>query len=283
MKDFKGKVAVITGASNGIGFGIAERCAKEGMNVVLAGINEENLKKAEEKLKPTGASLLSVKADVSKREDVQSLADQTLKVFGAVHLLINNAGVGAGTSVWESSWEDWEWVLNVNLMGVLHGVKIFTPLMLAQDMDAHIVNVASVAGLLPSHPSAPYQVTKHAVVAISESLYYSLAERESKLKVSVVCPGWVKTSILKSVRNRPPELTVKTTKDSLRREDLNAYRRMEAAVEAGMPIQELAGYVFQAIEKEQLYVLTHPEHMAEIQERMDNILQQKNPLQGSWV
>jgi len=283
MKDFKDKVAVITGAAGGIGFGIAERCAQEGMNVVLSGINMDNLLKAEAKLKATGANLLCVRTDVSKREDMEVLAQKTIDAFGAVHLLVNNAGVGAGTSPWESTWEDWEWVINVNLWGVLHGVKIFTPIMLAQDTEAHIVNVASVAGLLSSHPSSPYQVTKHAVVSLSESLYYALAERKSKLKVSVLCPGWVKTSILKSGRNRPAELTVTPVKGSMRREDLEAYRRMEAALEAGMSIEELADHVFRAIREEQFYVLSHPEHMAEIQERMENILQQKNPSPGSWV
>jgi NAD(P)-dependent dehydrogenase (short-subunit alcohol dehydrogenase family) len=283
MKDFKNKVAVITGAANGIGFGIAERCAQEGMKVVLAGINEENLLKAAEKLEQIGAALLVVRTDVSKREDVEMLAQKTLDTFGAVHLLVNNAGVGAGTSVWESMWEDWEWVINVNLWGVLYGVKVFTPLMLAQGTEAHIVNVASVAGFLSSHPSAPYTVTKHAVVALTESMYYSLVERDAKLKVSVLCPGWVKTSILKSGRNRPAELNVKPSRGSLRREDLDAYRRMEAALEAGMSIEELADHVMEAIRAEQLFVLTHPEHIPQIQERFENILGQKNPAKGSWV
>ena len=283
MKDFKHKVAVITGAANGIGFGIAERCAQEGMKVVLAGINEDNLLKAETRLKQTGTDLLVVRTDVSKRKDVEALAQKTLATFGAIHLLVNNAGVGAGTSVWESSWEDWEWVVNVNLWGVLHGVKVFTPLMLAQDTEAHIVNVASVAGLLASHPSAPYTVTKHAVVALTESMYYSLVERDAKLKVSVLCPGWVKTSILKSGRNRPSELNVKPARGSLRREDLEAYRRMEAALEAGMSIEELADHTMQAVRTEQLYVLSHPKHTSQIQERFDNILGQKNPAKGSWV
>jgi len=193
MKEFKDKVAVITGAANGIGFGIAERCAQLGMKVVLAGINAENLAAAEEKLKPTGTTLLCVRTDVSKREDIEALAQKTLDAFGAVHLLVNNAGVAAGSSAWESTWEEWEWVMNVNLWGVLYGVKVFTPLMLAQDSEAHIINVASVAGFLPDHPCAPYQVTKHAVVSLSENMYYSLAEQNSKVKVSVLCPGWVKT------------------------------------------------------------------------------------------
>jgi len=278
MKEFKDKVAVITGAANGIGFGIAERCAQLGMKVVLAGINAENLAAAEEKLRSTGAALLSVRTDVSKREDVEALAQKTLEAFGAVHLLINNAGVAAGSSVWESTWEEWEWVMNVNLWGVLYGVKVFTPIMLAQDTEAHIVNAASVAGLLPDHPCAPYQVTKHAVVALTENLYYSLAEQNSKVKVSVICPGWVKTEILTSERNRPAELKNKTGSVADKRKRVESYREMQDAIEKGMSVQELTEHVFRAIENEQLYVLSHPEVTPLIQERMDNILQQKNPL-----
>lgn len=277
MKEFKEKVAVITGAASGIGFGIAERCAQEGMKVVLAGINEENLAQAEEKLRSTGATFLRVKTDVSIREEVEALAQKTLSAFGAVHLLVNNAGVGAGTSVWESTWEDWEWVLNVNLWGVIYGVKIFTPLMLAQNTEAHIVNVASIAGLLSNHPSAPYQVTKHAVVGLTESLYHSLAQQEAKVKVSLLCPGWVKTSILKSERNRPSELQNSTVNLTNRRAAVEAFRKMQEALEAGMPIEDFAEHVFQAIREERLYVLSHPEHMLEVQSRMDHILQQKNP------
>jgi NAD(P)-dependent dehydrogenase (short-subunit alcohol dehydrogenase family) len=278
MKDFNGKVAVITGAANGIGFGIAERCAQLGMKVVLAGINEANLATAEEKLKPTGATLFSVRTDVSKREDIEALAQKTLEAFGAVHLLVNNAGVAAGSSVWESTWEEWEWVMNVNLWGVLYGVKVFTPLMLAQNTEAHIINVASVAGLLPNHPCAPYQVTKHAVVALTESLYYSLAEQNARVKVSVVCPGWVKTSILKAERNRPAELQNKPGSIKDKRKRVTAYREMQEAMETGMSVQAMTEYIFRAVENEQLYVLSHPEVTPYIQERMDNILRQKNPL-----
>jgi len=249
-----------------------------GMKVVLAGINAENLASAEEKLKSTGATLLCVRTDVSKREDIEALAQKTLDAFGTVHLLVNNAGVGAGTSIWESTWEDWEWVMGVNLWGVINGIKVFTPLMLAQDTDAHIINVASVAGLLPSHPSASYQVTKHAVVALSENLYYSLAKRNAKVKVSLLCPGWVKTSILNSGRNRPPELQNKSNEIPITPENAADYRRMQEALEAGMSIQEFADHVFKAIEDEQFYVLSHLEHIPDIKERMENILQQKNPL-----
>ena len=277
MKEFKDKVAVITGAANGIGFGIAERCAQLGMKVVLAGINADNLAIAEEKLKSTGAALLSVQTDVSKRGDVEALAQKTLDAFGAIHLLVNNAGVAAGSSVWDSTWEEWEWVMNVNLWGVVNGVKIFTPLMLAQNTEAHIVNVASVAGLLPDHPCAPYQVTKHAVVSLTENLYYSLAEQNSKVRVSVVCPGWVKTEILKAERNRPPELKNKPGAVADKRKRVESYREMQEAMAKGMTVQELTAVLFQAIEQEQLYILSHPDVMPYIQERMDNILLQKNP------
>ena len=277
MKEFKDKVAVITGAANGIGFGIAERCAQLGMKVVLAGINADNLATAEEKLKPTNATILSVRTDVSKREDVEALARKTMDTFGAVHLLVNNAGVGAGSSIWDSTWEDWEWVMGVNLWGVIHGVKVFTPIMLAQDDVSHIVNVASVSGLLPVYPVAPYQVTKQAVIGLTENLYYSLGGQKSKVKVSLICPGWVKTSILKSERNRPPELKNQTNPVKNDPEAMQAYRKMQESLEAGMSIEELADRVFKAIEAEQLYVLTDQKYMPRIRERMENILGQKIP------
>ncbi|HEY5728813.1 MAG TPA: SDR family NAD(P)-dependent oxidoreductase [Anaerolineales bacterium] len=277
MKEFNDKIAVITGAANGIGFGIAERCAQLGMKVVLAGINEENLLKAEQDLQKTGATTLVVRTDVSKREDVQALAQKTMDTFGAVHLLVNNAGVGAGSSIWESTWEDWAWVVDVNLWGVIHGVKVFTPIMLAQDAESHIVNVASVSGLLPAYPSAPYHVTKHAVIGLTENLYHSLAAQKAKVKVSLLCPGWVKTSILKSERNRPPELKNQASSIKNNPEALQAYRKMQESLDAGMSIQELADHLFRAIETERLYVLTDEKYLPRIRERMENILGQKIP------
>jgi len=276
MKEFKGKVAVVTGAANGIGYGIAERCAQLGMKVVLAGINEDNLLKAEESLQKTGAITLIVRTDVSKREDVEALAQKTLDVFGAVHLLVNNAGVGAGTTIWDSTWEDWEWVIDVNLWGVIHGVKVFMPIMLEQDVESHIVNVASIGGLLPYHPSAPYQVTKHAVVGLTENLNQTLAERNSKVKASVLCPGWVKTAILNSGRNRPPELQNKPDTLSDRHAAVKSYREMQDALAAGISVEEVADHVFKAIENEQLYVLTENKYLPKIRERMENILDQNN-------
>ena len=176
MKDFAGKVAVITGGASGIGHGIAEWCARAGVKVVLADIDEEALSKAGEELKPLGGAVLCVRTDVSKRDDVEALARQAFDAFGGVHLLFNNAGVAAGGAPWEATWNDWEWVLGVNLWGVIHGVKVFTPLMMAQNTECHIVNSSSAAGLVTGGFSAPYSASKHAVVALSESLYLTLKE-----------------------------------------------------------------------------------------------------------
>lgn len=275
MKEFKDRVAVVTGAANGIGRAIAERCAQEGMKVVLAGINEDNLVKVENELKAQGASVISVRTDVSQRTDIEALAQMTLDTFGAVHLLVNNAGVGAGGSVWDSSWNDWEWVMGVNLWGVIYGTKIFTPIMLAQKEPCHIVNTSSVAGLAAYHPSAAYQVTKHAVVALSENLQLSLEKQQALVKVSVLCPGWVKTEILKSMRNRPEHM--RDAPVALTPEQETSWQMALAAIEAGMAPSEVAAHVFTAIEEERFYVLTHPQHNGMVEERMNNILAAANP------
>ncbi len=273
MKEFRDKVAVVTGAASGIGKAIAERCVREGMKTVLADIEAPALAQAEQDLKAKGAAVLAVPTDVSKAADVAALARKTLEAFGAVHLLFNNAGVGAGYTVWESTLEDWQWVIGVNLWGVIHGVREFVPIMLAQDTECYIVNTASAAGILPYHPSSPYQVTKHGVVALTENLYYSLAQRQAKIKTSVLCPGWVKTRIMESGRNRPPELQnqlVIPETDSI-------VQGMNAAIEAGLPAEQVADMVFDSIRAEQFYILTHPEFNPMVQKRMEGILQQRNP------
>jgi NAD(P)-dependent dehydrogenase (short-subunit alcohol dehydrogenase family) len=271
MDEFVDRVAVITGAASGVGRGIAERCAQEGMKVVLAGINEENLIPVENKLRATGTEVLSVRADVSKLSHIETLAQKTLDAFGAVHLLVNNAGVGAGGPVWECTWADWEWVMSVNLWGVIYAAKIFVPIMLAQDTESHIVNTSSIAGVLPYYPSAPYQVTKHAVVALTENLHFSLMARNAKISVSVLCPGWVKTRILESGRNRPP---------SLRNEPVEANPEQRAILEefrekvaGGLTPQQVADDVFRAIREKRLYVFTDTEYESAAQGRMENILQ----------
>jgi len=275
MKEFKGKVAVITGAASGIGRGIAERCVREGMRVVLADMDEANLTKAETELKTAGARVLGVRTDVSKRSDVELLARQALDAFGQVHLLFNNAGVAAGGAPWEATWNDWEWVIGVNLWGAIHGVKVFTPLMMAQNMECHIINTSSIAGLTVGGTAAPYAVTKHAVVALSESLYLALQQRNSLVKVSVLCPGLVRTNIVNAERNRPVELRNEPVTLTPEREaGLAAFK---AAIEASMPPLQVADVVFDAIQKEQFYILPHPEWTEAIQLRTEKLLRMENP------
>jgi NAD(P)-dependent dehydrogenase (short-subunit alcohol dehydrogenase family) len=275
MKEFKGKVAVITGAASGIGRGIAERCVNEGMKTVLADIDGANLVKAETELKTLGGTVLSVRTDVSKRADVELLARQALDAFGQVHLLFNNAGIGAGGSPWEATWNDWEWVIGVNLWGVIHGVKVFTPLMLAQNVECHIVNTASAAGLHVGVGFAPYSVTKHAVVALSESLYLTLQRKGALVKVSVLCPGLVRTNIFNAEQNRPPGL--KNEPVEMSPQMRAGFNSLKAAIEAAMPPLQVADIVFDAIKNERFYILTHPEWIEVIQMRTDKLLRLENP------
>jgi len=275
MKEFKGKVAVITGAASGIGRGIAGRCVSEGMKVVLADIDKANLAKAETELKAAGGTVLGVRTDVSKRSDVELLARQTLDRFGLVHLLFNNAGVAAGGAPWEATWNDWEWVIGVNLWGVIHGVKVFTPLMLAQNTECHIINTSSTGGLIAGGISAPYAVTKHGVVALSESLYLTLQQRNSLVKVSVLCPGLVATNIADTERHRPAELRNEPV--PMTPEMQAGLAAFKAAMEASMPSLEVADVVFDAIRREQFYILSHPEWIEAIQLRTDKLLRMENP------
>lgn len=277
MKDFKDRVAVITGAASGIGRGLAKRCVQEGMKVVLADIEEPTLLQTQKELQSIGAKVLAIRTDVSKARDVEVLANKTLDTFGAVHLLFNNAGVSAGSTIWESSLADWEWVLGVNLWGVIHGLHVFIPIMLAQDTECYIVNTASVAGLLSLGGVAPYQATKHAVVALSEHLYHSLAQQNAKVKASVLCPGFVNTRIMDAERNRPIGLQNETANTPLSPEDKVLAEYMRQVLQAGMSPLQVADYVFKAIREERFYILTHPEINTAVQIRMEDILQQRNP------
>src|SRR6266536_1627947 len=225
MKVFQDKVAVVTGAASGIGRALAAKSAQEGMKIVLADVEESALKQAEEELKASGARVLAVRIDVSQAADVERLAQQAFATYGAVHLLCNNAGVAAGTTVWESSLADWQWVLGVNLWGVIHGMHFFVPRMLAQDSEGHIVNTASSAGLVASSGLGIYKVSKHGVVTLSETLALELAARGTKLKASVLCPEWVNTRILDAERNRPQALANAP-------EEQNMSPEMVAAVQA---------------------------------------------------
>jgi NAD(P)-dependent dehydrogenase (short-subunit alcohol dehydrogenase family) len=278
MKEFQGKVAVITGAASGIGRALAAHSAQEGMKVVLADIEQPALRQAEAELKATGADVLAVHTDVSKAGDVDALAQAALDTYGAVHLLCNNAGVGTGSSAWESTHNDWEWVMGVNLWGVIHGVRAFVPAMLAQGTEAHIVNTASLAGLISYHGSAAYHTTKHAIVALSEKMYYDLAMRGSKIKVSVLCPGWVRTRVMDSERNRPPELMIDPASVVISPEMEAVVAEYRQACEAGMAPEVVADCVFDAIRDERLYILTHPDMMPFVAARVGALMEGKNPM-----
>jgi len=276
MKEFAGKVAVITGGASGIGLAIAEWCVRAGVKVVLADVEESALRRAGEALEAMGGMVMTVKTDVSKRAEVEALARQAFETFGGVHLLFNNAGVAAGGAPWEASWSDWEWVIGVNLWGVIHGVKVFTPLMLAQETECHIVNTASGAGLIAGGFSGPYTATKHAVVALSESLYFALQQRSALVKASVLCPGVVRTNVFNCERNRPPELQNEPVPLSPEMEAGRAAIR--AVLEQAMPASAVAEQVFEAIRGEQFYILTDPRWMELVRLRMDKLVKLENPV-----
>ena len=278
MKEFKDKAAVITGGAGGIGLGIARRCVREGMRVVIADIEESALRQAEEELKSMGGTVAAVLTDVAKADQVEALARYTVETYGAAHLLCNNAGVSADGAIWECSLAAWEWAIGVNIWGVINGIRAFVPVMLSQGTECHIVNTASIAGLTPYHPGASYHVTKHAVVALSENLYRSLGERGSKIKTSVLCPGFVRTRILSAARNQPADLPGrrKRTADAREAEEA-AWDYLEKNNFKVLSPDQVSDLVFDAINEEKFYILTHPEFNETVKERMENILRGRNP------
>jgi NAD(P)-dependent dehydrogenase (short-subunit alcohol dehydrogenase family) len=277
MKDFQGKVAVVTGAASGIGRALAEKSAHLGMKVVLADVEANALKQTEEELKARGADVLIVQTDVSKAKDVEALAEKAFDIYGAVHLLFNNAGVGGGTTVWESSLADWQWVLGVNLWGVIYGVHYFVPRMLAQGSEGHIVNTASSAGLIASSGLGIYKVSKHGIVTLSETLALELGQRGANIKVSVLCPEWVNTRIMDSERNRPAELQ-NAPEQQVSPETEAAIQAVRQVVQnTGIPASQVADTVFDAIREERFYILTHPSTKFGVQLRMEAILHDRMP------
>ena len=267
------KVAVVTGAASGIGKGLAERFAAEGMKVVLADVEETPLAKLAAALEAKGATVITVKTDVSNAADVENLAVQTLETFGAVHILCNNAGVVCSRPIWEHTVADWEWVLGVNLWGVIHGIRAFVPRMLAQGDACHIVNTASILGLVGGGGTGIYKVSKHGVVVLSEALADELAQKGANIQVHVLCPGWVHTGILDSDRNRPGALQNRETQTPSRLHTIGGSGNARAEMEAGMSPAEVAEHVYNAIQNGTFYIHTHPELKAAIRERMERILE----------
>ena len=273
MKELKGKVAAVTGAASGLGRSMALAFAAEGMDLALADVDEVNLSAVQDEVLAKGVRAITLKVDVSNAQQLEVFRDQTLTRLGGVHVVCNNAGVSPLGPVWENTPADWQWILGVNLWGVIHGVRAFTPHLIKQD-EGHIVNTASVAGLISPPGSGAYNVTKHGVVALSESLYHDLRERNSKVGVSVLCPAYVPTGIVDSERNRPKDLPTSTKSEAtLAREAM-----LRKAVASGkISADQVAQSVVAAIRDERFYILTHPRIKGAIQARMEDVLNESAP------
>jgi NAD(P)-dependent dehydrogenase (short-subunit alcohol dehydrogenase family) len=272
MKVLRGKVAVITGGASGIGRAVAERAAAEGMKVVLADIEESPLNLTAGALESSGAEVEAVVADVSNGSDVEALRDRALERFGAVHLVHNNAGVGVGGLLWTVPTADWKWILGVNLWGVINGIRAFVPLLVEQG-EGHVVNTASVAGLTSPGLLGPYNATKHAVVTISETLYRDLGVIGASVGVSVVCPGFVRTYIAESERNRPGWAPV-SEDDPLTEASRDMVRQM---VDEGIEPSRVADRVIDAVRTDTFYVLTDDVSRSMVEVRMRDILEGRSP------
>ncbi|MEX3809748.1 SDR family oxidoreductase [Paraburkholderia sp. BR13439] len=279
MFEFAGKVAVITGAGSGFGRAFAHKGAALGMKLVLADVNAEQLAQTVDALREGGAEAIAVPTDVSSAAQVEALARAALAAFGKVHLLFNNAGVGTGGFLWESSASDWSWVFGVNVMGVAHGVRVFAPLMLAQNEPAHIVNTASVAGLLAPPAMGIYNASKHAVVALTETLYHDLklaqAGTGGEVGCSLLCPAFVPTGIADAERARPDELRNASRPT---RSQIAAAKQLQRAVQSGkLSADDVADITFEAIAARRFYIITHPGIMATVKLRHEDIEQLREP------
>lgn len=281
MQEVNGRVAVVTGAASGIGLATARLLASEGMQLVLADIEEAALTEAEASIKQAGGDVVAVRCDVTSQDDVDDLARVAFGTFGHVHVVFNNAGVAAtGATLrlhaWEGSLADWDWTLSVNLMGVLHGVRAFVPRMLAAGEEGHIVNTASMAGLLAG--ANPYSVSKNAVVCLTEGIYRDLREMGARLSASVVCPGLINTRILDGERNRPETFGDKTDLATMRPEVQQFVTDFEAALGAGYPPEVVADHVLEAIRNDRFYVFpAQPEILEQVRARANALLEQRNP------
>lgn len=280
MKIVSGRTAVITGAGSGFGLELSRIAAREGMNLVMADVQQDALERAVQEIRGLGAQVLGFRLDVSKAAEVEAMGAATRERFGAPHLVFNNAGIAAGGLIWEHSLKDWEWVVGVNLMGVAHGVRVFTPMMLDAakadpSYEGHIVNTASMAGLLNAPNMGVYNVTKHAVVAMSETLYQDLRLVTDQIGASVLCPFFVPTGIHQSERNRPADLR---GDDRPTKSQLIAQAMSDKAVTSGkVTAAQVAQFVMDAVKEGRFYIYSHPKSLASVQVRLEDIMLGRNP------
>jgi NAD(P)-dependent dehydrogenase (short-subunit alcohol dehydrogenase family) len=274
MDQFHKQVAVITGGASGIGLAMAERFAREGMRIVIADIEQEALDRAVAKLRASGAEAIGVRTDVADIDSVRALAQATLDAYGGVHVLCNNAGVQVAAPTWQIPLSDWKWALGVNLWGVIHGVHVFVPIMLKQNEPAHIVNTASMAGLISASMMACYSVTKHSVVTLSETLAMEMKQFGFPIGVSVLCPGFVQTRMHESDRNRPP-----TDEPDQVAPDMRAMINQGVAslVTNGKQPSEVAELVLNGIRDNRLHLLSHPEMIGLFERRVERIIAAARP------
>ncbi len=277
MKEFKGKVAVITGAANGFGQEFAKEAAQRQMKLVICDIDKEGLKRTSDLLDQMEADYLALDLDVTLYENVLLLAEKTMEEYGQVDLLFNNAGVVVAGPLWETPVKDIDYIIQSNLYSVAYGLKVFIPLMEEQNTPCHIVNTASVAGLMTSTMMPLYYSTKFANVALSESTYYQLQEKNSKIKMSVYCPGFVQTDLHHCDDRRPERFAIDDDPyySSMVYEQYNEVKRQ--LIETGIPIDSVRTTVFEAIEDEKFYILTHPKYLPLIGLRVKDIMDGKNP------
>jgi NAD(P)-dependent dehydrogenase (short-subunit alcohol dehydrogenase family) len=281
MTTWQGGIAVITGAASGFGLEASRIAARRGMRVVMADVQADALEAAAAEVRGLGATVLPHRLDISKAAEVEALGQATLQAFGAPNFLFNNAGVGAGGLIWEHTLKDWEWVIGVNLMGVAHGVRVFTPMMLAAAQAdpawrGHIVNTASMAGLLNAPNMGVYNVTKHAVVSLSETLYQDLSLVTDQVRAHVLCPYFVPTGIHRSERNRPEAFADAQSQPT--KSQLIAQAMSDKAVTSGkVSAAEVSQFVFDAMDENRFYIYSHPRSLANVQTRLEDIMTPRNP------
>jgi NAD(P)-dependent dehydrogenase (short-subunit alcohol dehydrogenase family) len=280
LTEFDGKVAVVTGAASGIGRAMCEKFASLGMRVVMADVEGDRLRQSAEQIEATGVDVLAVTVDVSRADELSRLAENTIGRFGGVHVLCNNAGVFAGGLTWDAIGSDWEWVLGVNLYGVLHGIRAFVPIMLEQNEPGHVVNTCSMAGLINTPLSGAYNVSKHAALSLTETLYHELRMKQSPVGCSALCPELIRTGIANSDRNRPPHLKRPDHADTPEMELVE--EAIRSSIETGLDPSVMAERVYQGIKQDRFYLLAEEgtNWEAACLARLEDIRLRRNPTFG---